>query len=63
MPAYCHTISYVGISQLKPCADPGLFLVYKRRDDLNTTKPDHHRPAYEWRFAGVPMMAQHWMLA
>ena len=26
-------------------------------------KADHHRPEFKWRFAGVPMMAQRWMLA
>ena len=33
------------------------------REDPNTTKSGHHRPAsdppYIWRFAGVPMMTQH----
>ena len=38
------------------------FLVYEGRDDQNTTKVDHHRASetlFKWRFAGVPMMAQH----
>ena len=61
-------------SQQITCADPEsfvrggptlikFFLVYEGRDD----PADHHRPAsempFKWRFAGVPMMAQHWILA
>ena len=42
------------------------FLNVEGREDPNKTISDHHRPAsktpFEWCFAGVPMMAQHWML-
>ena len=61
-----------------PCTDPErfdrggptlttffvvVFLVDEGREDPNTTKVGHHRPAsetsFKWRFAGLPMMAQH----
>ena len=39
------------------------FLVDEGREDQNPLKAGHHRPASEtklkWRFAGVPMTAQH----
>ena len=38
-------------------------LIGKGREDPNFTKMSHYRPAcetpFKWRFAGVPMMAQH----
>ena len=37
------------------------FLVNEGREDPNTTKVGHHRPAsetpFQWRFAGGPMLA------
>ena len=40
-----------------------IYLVGEGREDLNITITGHHRPAsetpFKWRFAGVPMMAQH----
>ena len=40
-----------------------VFLVDKRRDGLNTTISGDRWPTrktpFKWRFAGVPMMAQH----
>ena len=42
------------------------FLVDEGGEDKKTLKAGHHWPAsktpFKWRFAGGPMMAQHWML-
>ena len=43
------------------------YLVDEGREDPSTTisgpSSTRQRNAIKWRFAGVPMMAQHWMLA
>ena len=40
-----------------------VLIVDEERDDPNTTKTGHYRPAsktpLKWRFAGGPMMTQH----
>ena len=53
----------MGISVKRGSNYDNVFLVDEGREDPNTTISGHHWPAsktpFKWRFAGMPMMAQH----
>ena len=63
IPALC--LLYARIQKVLP-ERVQLFFIRGKRIQISL-KAGHHRPAsetpFKWRFAGGPMMAQHWLLA